>query len=381
MHVLIVSHGIPSKADPQWGCFELDQARALSSLGHKVTLAAVDGRYRKGRTGRGVVYSEFGKIHAYLYYLLPYKLLFFKSLKLKMRSWMTKRLFIEICKKEGMPDIVYAHYLFAIGALDIVHKDYPNIPIVGMEHWSHLSRESLSSVDRKRGESGYNLVDRLLAVSPSLQEQIKAHLNKQSEVVYDMVDDVFFQKPIDVDKPVNPFHFVSVGSLNECKGFDVLVKAFARLSHQESDLIIIGDGPVKNDLVHLCEELGIEDRVAFEGRLPREKIVQNLSVANGYVLASKSETFGVSYIEAMAMGLPAIATRCGGPESFMNGSCGLLVDVDDIDGLSAAMDWMIEHVGVFDPLAIREYVRSRFSGEEIAKQLESIFVEEINKKQ
>lgn len=381
MRILIVSHGIPSKVDPQWGCFELDQARALVSLGHSVSIAAVDGRFRGFRFRRGIVYSEFGRIHAYLYYLIPYKLLIRGVLKLKMRSWMTKRLFRTIVKREGIPDIIYAHYLFNIGALDLVHKDCPNIPIVGMEHWSHLSRESLTVVDKKRGEYGYNMVDRLLAVSPSLQEQIKTHLNKQSEVVYDMVDDVFFQKPLDYSKPSKPFRFVSVGSLNETKGFDVLIKAFAHLSHRESELVVIGEGPVKNTLVDLCKQLGVDNRVVFKGRLSREDIAQILSQANAYVLASKSETFGVSYIEAMATGLPAIATRCGGPESFMNDSCGQLVDVDDIDGLKAAMDRMIEHLGDYDPRTIREYVRSRFSGEEIAKQLESIFLEEIKKKQ
>lgn len=380
MNILIVSHGIPSKEDPQWGCFELDQARALESLGHRITLAAVDGRFRKNRSKRGISFSEFGSIHAYSYYLLPHRLLCFRFLSLRMRSWMTNRLFNSICNKEGTPNVIYAHYLFVIGALDLVHKGHPDIPIIGMEHWSHLSGERLSSMDRTRGERGYNLVNRLLAVSPSLQEQIKAHFDKEVEVVNDMVDGVFLQAPVVQNKPTHPFRFVSVGSLNEGKSFDVLLKAFSRITHQESELIIIGDGHSKESLIKLCSELKIENRVSLKGRLSRDEIVKYLSGANAYVLASKSETFGVSYVEAMAMGLPAIATRCGGPESFMNDSCGLLVDVDDIDGLTAAMDRMIEHINDFDPMAIREYIRSRFSGEVIAKQLESIFIEEINKK-
>ena len=109
MNILIFSHGIPSVIDPQWGCFELDQAKALEALGHKITLAAIDGRFRKGRAGRGVVYSEFGKIHAYLYYLIPYRLLGLQTLRIKVRSWMTRRLFRVICKKEGFPDVIYAN--------------------------------------------------------------------------------------------------------------------------------------------------------------------------------------------------------------------------------------------------------------------------------
>lgn len=380
MNILFLSHGIPSDKDPQWGCFELDQAKALEALGHKITLAAIDGRFRKGRAGRGVVYSEFGKIHAYLYYLIPFKMLGLKALRLKARSWMTRRLFGVICKKEGMPDVIYSHYLFTMGGLDLVHRDYPDIPIVGIEHWSHLSGEVLSPSNITRGIVGYGLTDRLLAVSPSLQLQIKKHFGKDSEVVYDTVDNVFLESPIKTNKPVAPFRFVSVGTLNEGKGYDVLIRAFAGMANHESELIIIGDGPEKEGILQLCKDLQVEDRIVLKGRLSHEEIVKNLTEANAYVLASRSETFGVSYIEAMAMGLPAIATRCGGPECFMNDSCGLMVDVDDVAGLTAAMDNMVEHIKDYSSEAIREYVRSRFSGEVIARQLEQIFEEVIQKK-
>ena len=380
MKILIFSHGIPSDIDPQWGCFELDQAKALEALGHKVTLAAIDGRFRKSRAGRGVVYSEFGKIHAYLYYLIPYRLLGLQTLRIKVRSWMTRRLFGVICKKEGFPDIIYAHYLFTMGGLDLVHRDYPDIPVVGIEHWSHLSKKELSPADVTRGLVGYGLADRLLAVSPSLQLQIKNHFGKDSEVVYDTVDNVFLESSIKEEKPVIPFRFISVGTLNEGKGYDVLIRAFAAMANHASELIIIGDGPEKEGILQLCKDLQVEDRIVLKGRLSHEEIVKNLAEANAYVLASRSETFGVSYIEAMAMGLPAIATRCGGPESFMNDSCGLMVDVDDVAGLTVAMDRMVEHIRDYSPEAIREYVRSRFSGKVIARQLEQIFEEVIHKK-
>ena len=380
MNILIVSHGIPSAEDPQWGSFELDQARALQNLGHKVTIAAIDGRFRKHRKQKGIIVSSFGSIRAYLYYLLPYKVLLFSSLKRKARTKMMKDLFETIKEKEGIPDIIYAHYLFSISSLDDVHKVYPQIPIVGIEHWSMLSEKKISTYNTIRGRIGYGLVNRLLSVSPSLQAQIKKHFGKDSEVVYDMIDDVFLETSINLNKSRNPFRFVSVGSLNEGKGFDVLIQAFSRISDRDAELVIIGDGAIKESLVRLIQELSLQGRVLLKGRLSHDEIVAHLSEADAYVLSSRSETFGVSYVEAMAMGLPAIATRCGGPESFMNDDCGIMVDVDDVDGLVAAMNRMEEHIDDYSPLAIREYVRSRFSGEVIAKQLESIFEEEIKAK-
>ena len=70
-------------------------------------------------------------------------------------------------------------------------------------------------------------------------------------------------------------------------------------------------------LKNLIIELGIEKCVEFTGKLSREEMLPKLSYSNVFVLPSNSETFGVVYIEAMALGLPVIATKCGGPEDFL----------------------------------------------------------------
>ena len=293
---------------------------------------------------------------------------------------MMKGLFQRIVKEQGFPDILYAHYLFSMDAARLIRKKYSFFPFIGIEHWSKVSTSDMPHDRFMSAKMAYGMVDRLLAVSPSLQAQIKKHFGKDSEVVYDMIDDVFLETPINLNKSRKPFRFVSVGSLNEGKGFDVLIQAFSRISDRDAELVIIGDGSIKESLVRLIQDLSVQGRVLLKGRLSHEEIVAHLSEADAYVLASRSETFGVSYVEAMAMGLPAIATRCGGPESFMNDDCGIVVDVDDVDGLVSAMNRMEEHIDDYSPLAIREYVRSRFSGEVIAKQLESIFEEEIKAK-
>ena len=290
-------------------------------------------------------------------------------------------LFDAVCKKEGVPDIIYAHYLFSMGGLDLVHGKYREVPIVGIEHWSELSKPTLTKRVLAYAGIAYNLTDRLLAVSPSLQEQIKKHFGKESEVVYDMVDQYFLDVPLAKRPSGNEtFRFASCGSLIPRKGFDVLIKAFAKIKDSTAELLIIGEGPEKEALKELSQAEGVASRVRFLGRIPREEIAAVYATCSAFALASRAETFGVSYIEAMAKGIPAIATPCGGPEHFMNDTCGLLVDVDDVAALTRAMDSVEEHIGDYSPEAIREYVRSRFSGEVIAKQLEKIFVEEIEKK-
>ena len=107
-----------------------------------------------------------------------------------------------------------------------------------------------------------------------------------------------------------------------------LLHAFAAL-HGEPRLIIFGDGPESGALRALCAELGLYSRVSFRGHCPREELAEAYAAADCFVLASRSETFGVAYIEAMAAGLPVIATRCGGPEDFVTEENGILIPVDD----------------------------------------------------
>ena len=380
MNILLISHGIPSKEDPQWGCFEMDQAIALSKEGHSITVAAIDGRFRKHYRKIGITRGSYGNIRTFLYYFIPQKVFVFSWLKRKSRELMMTRLVGRIIREQGLPDLIYAHYLFNIGDLCQIKRQYPYIPVVGMEHWSELLRSKLLRRVESLARVAYHTADRVLVVSPALQSRLKQYFGVDSDVVYDMVDSVFLQTPIPKVRLNNPFTYVSCGSLIPRKGFDILIRAFARLQDRNSRLIIIGDGELRGELRDLCQELSVADRVSITGRIDREAIAGIMTISSAYVLASRSETFGVSYIEALAMGLPVIATRCGGTDSFFSEDCGLMVDVDDVAGLTAAMDRMEETVASYQAEGLREYIRSRFSGDVIAKQLEKFFEEEIKAK-
>lgn len=102
--------------------------------------------------------------------------------------------------------------------------------------------------------------------------------------------------------------------------------------------------------------------------------------SDAFVLVSRAETFCVVNIEAMAMGLPVISTRCGGPEFYIDETSGFLLDVDDYDGLVKAMDDLERNIERYKPEALREFVRSRYSGEVIARQAEEILQTAVEQK-
>ena len=188
--------------------------------------------------------------------------------------------------KDGWtPDIIHQHFGFELAAM----AEREGVPFIFTEHSSHHNR-TLSPKQAERLKKEYGRCSAVLAVSRALAKNMAG-----------------------------------------------LLRAFAAL-HGEPRLIIFGDGPESGALRTLCAELGLYSRVSFRGHCPREELAEAYAAADCFVLASRSETFGVAYIEAMAAGLPVIATRCGGPEDFVTEENGILIPVDDESALIDAME-------------------------------------------
>lgn len=119
---------------------------------------------------------------------------------------------------------------------------------------------------------------------------------------------------------------VFVGRLVGWKGIDYLLKAFVLVLNQVGgSLEIIGDGVERTRLTSLAEELGISSRVTFSGWLSQEQIAKKLHLADIFVLPSVWECGGSVVLEAMASGVPVVATRWGGPADYLDDQTGVLV--------------------------------------------------------
>lgn len=137
---------------------------------------------------------------------------------------------------------------------------------------------------------------------------------------------------------------VGVGHLVQVKGFDVLVRAFGRIAQNHPDwrLRIWGHGAERERLLALATELGIEDRLELPGLTDQPGAWT--SEASVFVLASRHEGFPNALLEAMASGLPVIATDCpvGGPRAMIiPGQNGLLVPNEDETAMADALDQLL----------------------------------------
>ena len=98
----------------------------------------------------------------------------------------------------------------------------------------------------------------------------------------------------------------------------------------------------------------------FLGALSPDKVRDVMRQSDAFVLASKVETFGIVWIEALSQGLPIVATRCGGAESIVTTDNGYLVPVDDVDALAQAMCALYQQHTRYSPMQLRQDCLARF---------------------
>ena len=380
MKIVIIANGYPDKHDPQWGCFERDQALALKKYGHHVSILYVDRRFRTYWRKIGLTHRNEDGIEVFGYFLVPMAPInrISKRLRNMLVSWMYDRVYREMNERCGKPDVIYAHYLYNIFYGTELKEKY-GIPLVGIEHWSELTKRELSPLQRIWGETAYSKADRILAVSDSLRSHIKRHFGQDSTVIYDMLGQEFVSAPIPKHSLNGNFTFVAVGSLIQRKGYDILIEAFKQSGLLQSGckVIIVGAGQEHDNLKSQIQRANMQDNVMLVGRKNKEEIISILANNHIFILSSRAETFGVVCIEALSQGLPCVATACGGPEEFINDSNGLLIQANDVAALATAMKTMYENYSYYDCAAIATETRHRFGPQTIAKQLTEIFEEII----
>lgn len=139
--------------------------------------------------------------------------------------------------------------------------------------------------------------------------------------------------------PPGPRRLLSVGRLVPEKNFQLLLRAFAIVhpSHPRCSLVIVGDGPLREELKSEAAQLGLGQAVRFLGQQPHDP--QIFSSGEIFVMSSSREGHPMAMLEAMAAGLPVLATRVGGIPEIMQAEdgCGHLVPPNDIAAMAAAM--------------------------------------------
>lgn len=379
MKILILARGIPNAHDPQEGCFEFDQAKALRSAGHEVVIMAVDSRVRNFHRKIGVEKRIIDGITTYKLFLFPTsiirRLISFKlgvNCEVKEAIWLYKY----VLNKEGNFDVIHAHFLTSIFYATRIKNKY-GVTVVGTEHWSKVNTPTPPTDVAYMGTYAYPKLDTLITVSDSLKMRIQENFKVNSVVIHNLIDTSnLLPLSNNHSGPEEHFKIVLVGSLIKRKGFDFFIRAFAKTSFAGNDNVkvsIIGGGVEFSSLSKLIEDLKLSSTITLLGQHPKNIIFKELHEANVFVLPSRNENFSVSVLEALANGLPVIATICGGIKECIDSTNGILVEVDNEPQMVAALEQMYENYSSYDAVTIRESALSQYSPMSIANKLNDIY--------
>ena len=182
--------------------------------------------------------------------------------------------------------------------------------------------------------------DAVTAVSHWLREEAirEFAIRRPIDVVYNFIDPERHARPYPGCIP--PQHCTGEATLMHISNFrpvkrvEDVVRIFARVRQKmEARLLLVGDGPTAEHALQVATELGVADRVFFVGVV--EQIEPILQQASLLLLPSETESFGLVALEAMASGVPVIASRVGGlPEVVVHGETGYLAPVGDVDAMA-----------------------------------------------
>lgn len=389
MNIFIIPSWYPDETNPIAGIFIKEQAKAIAALipDSNIIIGILNKSYayvpiRKPRTAMYNLFRFFlskneDSVDGKNFYEFYTPTLIW-SQKFHFQSFLLHKSIAKSLArakaKFGHIDIIHAHVSYPAGYIAYQLSQKFGIPYILTEHMSPFPFPSFMKENMPIEEIvvAFKNASKTIAVSNSLCTQIKSFNLPCSDVVPNFIDDELYFVS---NRKQKKFTFFTLCGISEQKGINILLYAISQLDKELSekiDFLIGGDGDMLQHYKKMATKLGLTN-VVWLGELSRKEAPEYFMKSHAYVMPSRHETFGIVYAEAIACGLPVIATRCGGPEDIINSNNGILIDVDNIPQLVNAIKFIYNHYNSFNPVTIREDFKNRFSKEKFVDTIMTIY--------
>lgn len=357
--VLVVPKWYPSPERPVFGIFCRQQARALATA-HDVVVLASEAVRRPGFTVFELSEAvEDGLVTLRVRYRRPA----FRPAAMACQIAGMLVALVRLRRRGWRPDVVHAH-VYSAGPPALLLGRLSRAPVVITEHYTGYQRGLMRGYDRLVARFALRHADLVAAVSRDLAAQIRALQPRARAVVVPNVVDASVFHPGD-STPPQAGRLLTVASLAEKKGHADLLAALAELRRRhEVTLELVGEGDQRGALEAQAERLGVSDAVRFRGELAPAQVAELMRASDLFVLPSHFENLPCVLLEAMASGLPYVATAVGGVPELDGGT---LVPSGDPPALAAAVATALQRPPGADRAELaaraqREYGFPRFAG-------------------
>ena len=343
MKVLIATTSYPRKKGDTAGIFVHKLVESLKEKGVEVIVVAPScGMDDEERIIEGV------PVYRFRYFFKRWEVLFCRgggavpALKKKpyLHLLLPLALFsyaISILKYVREVDIIQAEWSIS-GFSAIPAKILKRKKLVVSLLGSDMMKARSSFIYRVVTSLSFKFADAITSVSKKMVDEaivFGAEPNKVRFIPYGTGKEFLNISPPEFKKPYNLLY---IGNLIPLKRVHIAIRALSKLS-EDYRLYIVGDGPQRKELAVLVKKLGLEKRVFFEGRKPHKEIPVYLSKAHVLLLLSESEGRPNVVLEALAAGIPVIASDIpGNRELIEEPKNGILVPVDDVGGVVKAIE-------------------------------------------
>ncbi len=384
-YILHLPGWYPHPDDPQNGVFIQKQIHALSPYGRQVVLFVKSAR-------QPVAYS----VHSSQEENVKTVIIRFREstkpppVKNLVHAWRYFRAFRkgmrQILSANGRPVLIHVHVLLRMGLFAKYYAGRFKIPYVVSEHWSGYLTGAFadkSFLYRRLSVSVFKGASKVIVVSELLRKAMVqlGVPGQKTAVVPNVVETggMILKREKTSGKTIV---ILSVADLvDQIKKIADVIRVTAELSEKHDiEYRIIGDGPDRPVLESVARQKGVLGKaVRFLGRLPNPEVLQAIGECDFLVVNSAIETFSVVTAEALLAGKPVVATRCGGPEMFVDSDNGILIEPGDIAALKNAVEKMINRCRNYDPARVKQSVEGRFTRENVGRQLEMIYENILDK--
>lgn len=371
MRVAIVTPVYPSRDRPAVGTFIRDQALALRRAGIDVIVCHValrsPRRVRRDRRDPSPAIVDGVQVY-------------------RWRAWSAGPSSVPPLMRLGAqrlmqgvegsaPDVIHGHFAYGGGIAARPIASALGRPLVITEHSSELASGLATGRRGRMMRETMLAADVLMAVSPSLAEDVRLLSGREAQVIPNVVDvDAFPPRERGPRDGATPL-IVAVGALERKKGHDLLLHALARMQRADWRATIVGEGRERRALERLAMRLGLDGQLEMVGVLPRERIHDVMRRAHVVVSTSRFETFGIPVAEALSVGVPVVTTATG-PAWFVEEPYGLVVPTEPL-AIAAGIDHVLGGRCRFDPQASHQRIRSMFAPSRIADQLREVYREVV----